>query len=205
MEVFIMRNPKVLPSSSLLAFACVSLVLLAGCSINVKKNADESDKKVDIETPIGGIHVSKEADVKDIGLPIYPGARPAKEESKNDEKSANVNISSSVFGLKVVAQEFDSDDPPDKLMGFYSNELKKYGKVLDCRSSWHGGGHVSVHHDSSEKESNELKCDNESDGKTTELKVGTEDNQRIVAIKPQGKGTRFALVRVQIRSKDNMI
>ena len=200
-----MPNPKVLRSSSLLAVASFSLLLLAGCSINVKKNADESDKKVDIETPFGGIHVSKEADVKDIGLPVYPGARPAKEESDQEEQSANVNISSSVFGLRVVAQQFESDDSPDKLIGFYSNELKKYGKVLDCKGSWHGGGNVSVHHDGSEKESHELTCDNDSDGRTTELKVGVKENQRIVAIKPEGKKTKFALVHVQVRGKDNMI
>jgi hypothetical protein len=200
-----MPNPKVLRSSSLLAVASFSLLLLAGCSINVKKNADESDKKVDIETPFGGIHVSKEADVKDIGLPVYPGARPAKEESDQEEQSANVNISSSVFGLRVVAQQFESDDSPDKLIGFYSNELKKYGKVLDCKGSWHGGGHVSVHHNRSEEESHELTCDNDSDGRTTELKVGVKENQRIVAIKPEGKKTKFALVHVQVRGKDNMI
>ncbi|PYV89371.1 MAG: hypothetical protein DMG90_11405 [Acidobacteria bacterium] len=200
-----MSSSKALCTSSLLAAACFSLVLLAACSVNVKKNADESDKKVDIETPFGGIHVSKEADVKDIGLPVYPGARPAQEESKGEDKSANVNISSSVFGLRVVAQEFDSDDPPEKLIGFYTTELKKYGKVLDCKSSWQAGGHVSVHHDNPAKESHELTCDNESDGRTTELKVGLKENQRIVAIKPEGKKTKFALVRVQLRSKDNMI
>jgi len=200
-----MRNPKVLCSSSLLAAACFGVLLLAGCSVNVKKNADESDKKVDIETPFGGIHVSKEADIKDIGLPLYPGARPAKKESDKEEQSANVNISSSVFGLKVIAQQFESDDSPDKLIGFYTSELKKYGKVLDCKGSWHAGGHASVHHDSSEKESDELTCDNESDGKTTELKVGIKENQRIVAIKPEGKRTKFALVHVQIRGTDNMI
>jgi hypothetical protein len=199
-----MSSPKALCSSSLGAAACFSLFLLAACSVNVKKNADESDKKVDIETPFGGIHVSKEADAKDIGLPVYPGARPAQEESKGEDKSANVNISSSVFGLRVVAQEFDSDDPPEKLIGFYTNELKKYGKVLDCKSSWHGG-HVSVHHGNPEKESHELTCDNPSDGQTTELKVGVKENQRIVAIKSEGKTTKFALVRVQVRGKDNMI
>jgi hypothetical protein len=203
MEVHLMRNPKLL-FSSLLA-GVVGLLLITACSVNVKKNPDESDKKVDIDTPFGGIHVSKEADVKDIGLALYPGARPAKEEHKGDDKSANVNISSAVFGLKVVAQEFESDDPPDKLIGFYSNELKKYGRVLDCKSSWHSGGNVSIHRDSSGKESKELKCDENSDGKTTELKVGTEENQRIVAIRSEGKGTKFALVRVQVRTKDSMI
>src|SRR5437588_6313885 len=115
-----MSSSKALCTSSLLAAACFSLVLLAACSVNVKKNADESDKKVDIETPFGGIHVSKEADVKDIGLPVYPGARPAQEESKGGAKRANVKVSSSVFGLGVVAREFDAVDPPEKPLGSYT-------------------------------------------------------------------------------------
>jgi len=38
-----------------------------------------------------------------------------------------------------------------------------------------------------------------------ELKVGTEDNQHIVAVEPQGKGSSFALVYVQTHGKEGMI
>jgi hypothetical protein len=39
-----------------------------------------------------------------------------------------------------------------------------------------------------------------------ELKVGTEDNQHIVAVKPDGKGSRFALVYVRTHAgKDDTI
>jgi len=197
-----MHIPR-LPAVSSLLVAILALGLPA-CSINVKKNADESDKKVDISTPLGGIHVSNDADVKDIGLPVYPGARPKqKEDSPGEEKSANVRISSPLFGLKVVAQEFESDDSPDKLIGYYAKELKKYGKVLECHNSWKGGN-ASINVDS-EKPKKELTCDNDRDGKTTELKVGTEENQHIVAIEPAGKGSKFALVVVQVRGKDDMI
>jgi hypothetical protein len=47
-----------------------------------------------------------------------------------------------------------------------------------------------------------LKCEQNS-GPVTELKVGTEDNQRVVAIEPRdaGKGSSFALVYVHSRGK----
>jgi hypothetical protein len=47
-----------------------------------------------------------------------------------------------------------------------------------------------------------LKCD-ENSGPVTELKVGTEDDQHIVAIEPRdtGKGSTFALVYLRTRGK----
>ena len=87
-----------------------ALIVLSGCSINVKKDSNDKDenKKVDIDTPFGGIHVSKGADVHDTGLPGYPGAKPkTKGDSDDDEKSANVDISTSSFGVKVVAIQYE--------------------------------------------------------------------------------------------------
>src|SRR5256712_8691364 len=201
-----MHSPKH-PGANFLhgfALAVIALVLLPACSINVKKNEDGEDKKVDIETPLGGIHVSKDADVRDVGLPVYPGARVKEKEVSGEEKSANVNLSALGFGLKVVAVEYESDDPPAKLIAYYKDQLKKYGSVLECHTSGHGGD-MSVHtgkHDS--HESKELKCEGDNSGKNVELKVGTEDNEHIVSIEPQGKGATFALVYVQTRGKDTI-
>ena len=198
-----------LVNSLFLILACSAVLVLPACSVNVKKGENDKEKNVDINTPVGGIHVSKSADVKDTGLPLYPGARPAQKEGDGEEKSANVHINSPLFGLRVVAQEYQSDDAPDKLISYYSNELKKYGKVLECRTSWHGKD-VNVHmgHDSgkeSDKKSKELTCDNDHDGKAVELKVGTEEHQHLVAIQPEGKGSKFALVFVDVHSKDDTI
>ncbi len=188
------------------ALIAIALVLLPACSINVKKNEDGEDKKVDIETPVGGIHVSNDADVRDVGLAVYPGARKKEKDSSGDEKSANVNISGPGFGVKVVAVEYLSDDSPDKLIAYYRDQLKKYGSVLECHTSKHGGD-VGVNKMSHQdkKESRKLTCDNDDSGKTVELKVGTEDNQHIVAVEPQGKGSSFALVYVQTHGKEGMI
>jgi len=188
------------------ALAVIALVLLPACSINVKKNEDGEDKKVDVETPVGGIHVSKDADVRDVGLAVYPGARKKQNLSGGDEKSANVNISGPGFGVKVVAVEYLSDDSPDKLVAYYRDQLKKYGSVLECHTSKHGGDvEVNKMSHQDRKESRKLTCDNDDSGKTVELKVGTEDNQHIVAVEPQGKGSSFALVYVQTHGKEGMI
>ena len=82
---------------------------------------------------MGAFMSAKDVDVRDVGLPVYPGARKKgarrRQQSRNN---AHVNISSSLFGLKVVAVEYLSDDPPAKLVDYYKNQLKKYGNVLEC-------------------------------------------------------------------------
>ena len=182
----------------------VILVFLPACKVNVKQDAEEKDKRVDISTPIGGIHVSKAVDARDFGLAVYPGARP-KQENEKDDKGANVNISSPYFGVKVVAQEYESDDSADKLVSFYSGELRKYGNVIECHGKWKGkDANINVSHDSS-KHSHELTCDKDSSGDAIELKVGTDENQHLVAIEPQGKGCKFALVRVEVRGEEGTI
>src|SRR5205814_3414292 len=148
--------------------ACAAVPVLSACSINVKKNGNGEDKKVDIERPVGGLHVSKNDDVRDIGLPVYPGARVKEKEAEGQEKSANVNISSGFFGLKVVAIEYESDDPPEKLISYYTDQLKKYGSVLECHGSSNDDDvEMNPRHS---KDSNKLKCEGNNKGNKVELK-----------------------------------
>ena len=181
-----------------LGFATVASLLLPACSVNVKKEQNGEDKQVDINTPVGGIHVSKGANVADVGLAVYPGARLKQDDSNGNDKSANVNISSFGYGLKVVALEYQSDDSPAKLVAYYKDELKKYGKVLECHTS-----HFEVNPDikGSDHGSHELTCEGTS-GRNVELKVGTKENQHIVAVEPDGKGSSFSLVYVRTHGKD---
>src|SRR6266700_3374791 len=141
-----------------LVLGCVTMagLLLAGCSVNVKKQQNGEDKQVDINTPVGGIHVSKDANVADVGLAVYPGARLKQKGSDGEEKSANVNISGFGFGLKVVALEYESSDSPAKLVDFYKDQLKRYGKVLECHTS-----HLDLNTDmkGSDHNSHVLTCD----------------------------------------------
>lgn len=192
-------------SDSVALAAVVGLMLfVAACHVNVQKSENGEDKKVDVETPVGAIHVNKGAAARDTGLSVYPGAQEKKK--GNDDNSANVNISSSFFGLKVVAIEYLSDDPPEKVAAYYKDQLKKYGAILECHTSNPHGDAGDVDVKIGDKD-NKLSCEHSS-GTTLELKVGTKDNQHIVSISPndKGKGTDFALVFVQTRggSKDTI-
>ena len=173
-----------------------ALPLLVACSVNVKKEADGQDKQVDIKTLLGGVHVSKQADVSDVGLTVYPGARLKEKDSDGSDKSANVNISGFGYGLKVVALEYESDDAPAKVLSFYRDQLKKYGTVLECHTS-RGNWNMNM----GKNDSNDLTCEG-SGGNDIELKAGKKDDQHIVAVEREGKGSSFSLVYVRAHGKD---
>lgn len=179
--------------SGLLSLACLALFALSGCSISTSKDSHTGrDKDVDIRTPLGSISVhTGESDPQATGLPLYPGAQLKKD--MENHGSANVNVSSSFFGVKVVALKYQSNDSPDKVLGFYRKEMAKYGKVVDCTGGFNMGFH---HHDKDA----EVTCDDHHGAGheyNEELKVGTENNQRIVAVRPSGTGSEFALVYVR--------
>ncbi|MGB9199403.1 MAG: hypothetical protein WCB53_20940 [Terriglobales bacterium] len=187
-----------------LGILAIALCLLPACSINVdKKGEKDGAKHVDIQSPVGDLHVSENADMHDTGLDVYPGAKPAPKDNSDDEKSANVNLALPGFQLKVVAGEFLSDDAPDKITAYYDKELQKFGKPIQCRGQYSNGGHINGHGDDLQRP---VTCDKTDSGDGLELKVGTEGNQHIVAVKSSGKGTRFALVFLRMHTgKDSTI
>jgi hypothetical protein len=165
------------------------------------------DKHVDIQSSVGDLHLGTDADARKVGLPLYPGARVRHDE--DDSNAANLSLFTQYFGVKLVVAKYDSDDAPVKVIDFYRDKLKKFGKVIECRTREHGGTHTDFNddEDSDGEHSKPLKCDGDNTGPVTELKVGTEANQRVVAIEPQkgGKGTTFALVYVHTRGKQGDI
>ena len=190
-----------LAPSALLA----ALFVLPGCSISVKDKEKNGEGRVDIKTPMGDIHVNEQPDIRETGLSLYAGAKPAPKEG-HDEKSANVNISGPGFALKVVAAEFQSDDSPSKVIAYYNKELQRFGKPIECRGRWTGGDVNAELHNKDKEGAKPVSCRDNGSGDSVELKVGTEENQHIVAVKPEGKGTRFALVYVRTRAgKDDTI
>ena len=163
------------------------LAVLCGCT--VRKKGEGANKKVDIETPVGNIHVNTQVDPKDTGLAVYPGATRAEED--DSKHAANVSIGSSLFGVKVVAIKYRSDDPPDKLLDFYRKQLKAYGDVSECRGS------VSF-------ERGNMRCRGGPRDETN-LVAGVEERHRIVSVKPHGGGSTFALVYVQTRGEEGTL
>ena len=183
----------------------ISLAVALGVTAPVlSQDSGSKDKNLDVRSSVGDLHVGKDADAKKVGLPLYPGARL--KSNGEDEGQANLSIATEAFGMKLVVANYLSDDAPGKLVDFYRDKLKKYGKVLECHSAKHNGD-ISAHDDDKDSsKGKELKCD-ENSGPVTELKVGTEDNQHIVAVEPGegNKGSKFALIFVHTRGQQGDI
>ena len=163
----------------------------------------DPDDHFDVRSTVGDMHLGKDADAQKTGLPLYPGARPKREK---DNDPLNFGIFTEAFGFKLVVAKYESDDAPGKVVDFYRDRMKKYGKVLECHTKEHGGGAHTDFDDDKDKDSKgpkPLKCEGDNTGPVTELKVGTEDNQRVVAIEPnQGHpGSILALVYLYARGK----
>ena len=172
------------------------LLVLTGCSVHTSERRDANGKSedVDIHTPFGSVSVRENStDAKDTGLQLYPGARP-RSDSGGDKHSADVDVSMSKMGVKVVAREYRSDDSPDKILAYYRKQMDKFGNIIQCNGHFGDGG---FHYHKRDQDA-PVSCDG-SDGSKSEqtLKVGTENNQHVVAVKPSGKGSEFTLVYVR--------
>jgi hypothetical protein len=166
-----------------------------------QKSDGDKDDHFDVRSSVGDLHVGKDADAQKTGLPLYPGSRPKREK---DNDPVNFGIFTEAFGFKIVLAKYESDDAPGKVIDFYRDRLKKYGNVLECHTKEHGGdAHADFDDDKDSKGSKELKCEGDNTGPVTELKVGREDNQHVVAIEPNDghSGSIFALVYVYTRGK----
>ena len=202
-----MPSRRLFSSSAIATWSVGALVaalcLLPACVISTTDKGKDGEKQVDIKSPVGDLHVSEQADIRDAGLTLYPGARPAPKDSNEDKKSANVNLSVPGFSMKVVAAEFLSDDGPDKVIAYYDKELQKYGKPIQCRGGWNSG---HFDHGGKDELSKPVSCRDGGSSESVELKVGTEGNQHIVSVRPNSQGSRFALVYVRMHTgSDNTI
>jgi hypothetical protein len=141
-----------------------------------------------------GFIASKEASAKDVGLPLYPGARPHKDNS-DDSSAVRFGLWGGASAFKLAVLKLESNDPPEKVATFYRRALAKYGKVLDC-SDWAKAKSEKKKDDSSK----ELGCEEEQpEHGETVLKAGTKENQHVVGIKVDGGLTLFELVYLEAR------
>ncbi len=100
--------------------------------------------------------------------------------------------------MKVVALKYASPDSPEKVLAFYREQLKSYGKVLEC----HGDDDVKVgDNDNHLKDdlNKPVHCNERLSSKKLVLKVGTEGDQHLVAVEPTDSGCKFDLVYVKMR------
>jgi hypothetical protein len=183
---------------AVLSAVVTGMTMIGGCRIDSSKQGDHENVK--IATPFGGVQVkTNDASVEQgLGLPVYPGAELVKKDK--DKGSADVNLSFGKFQLRVKAASYRTPDSPDKVQAFYRNALKRYGTVIQCShnkpigtpnvteegltcDNGHGKPQVNVDSDTSGK---------------TELKAGSKQHQHIVAIDPEGSGTKFGVVALDL-------
>lgn len=138
-----------------------------------------------------GLVMSGKASAKDVGLPIYPGSKPHKE-NDGDSEAANLGLWGSGAGFKLVVLKMETSDSPEKVAVFYKKALSKYGTVLDCTKTTAGASRTDE-----DDSSKALTCGDDKPEKGGMLfKAGTKEKQHIVGIQPNGHGSLYQLVQV---------
>ncbi len=144
-----------------------------------------------------GVYLGADAGAKDVGLPIYPGARPHKDKD-NDTPATKFGLWGGSFAFKIAVIKMESNDSPDKVAAFYKRALGKYGTVLDCTNA-----SASTSDEDKSESSKKLECgDDKPDAGGMLFKSGTKEKQHIVGVQPNGTGTIFQLVYVQVPESD---
>jgi hypothetical protein len=178
------------------AVLIAAAALMTGCRIESdKRNGNDNVK---IATPFGGMTVKTNDDVAEgLGVPVYPGAELVKKDKHNG--AADVNMSFGSFQLRVKAASYRTLDSPDQVKAFYGKALGRYGDVIECRNDKPVGTPTRTMDGltcDNEKENHVYVNDDES-GKL-QLKAGSKLHQHIVAIDPEGNGTKFGLVMLDL-------
>ena len=177
----------------------VAAMLVAGCHVEENQHGDSKDVK--IVTPFGGMNVTtNDANVlASIGLPAYPGAVAANKDDDKD-RSADVDMSFGDYKLRVKVASFRTGDATDKVEAFYRDGLRRFGGAIACHDNQAVGSPATT--------AEGLTCDNKHSGHVNvndssgdhqlELKAGSEHHQHIVTIDPDGGGTKFSLVALDL-------
>ena len=175
---------RVLPRLLAASFAG-ALLLCAGARLNAQDS--------------GGfeLHADKAVTAKEIGLPIFPGAKLYKD-PENDSVDMGFTFGETHF--RLLAVEYVSEASPEHILDYYRKPLSRYGEVLECD---HGRPVGTL-----TKTRSGLSCDNHSNGSMKvngissdghELRAGTPERIHMVGISEHKEGqTRFGLVYMEL-------
>lgn len=163
----------------LAAIACLLIVLYRPVPIHAQNGA--------------GAFISQDASAKDVGLPLYPGSKPALDK-KSDSQSGNMGLWLGGTGFQLVVVKMQTPDSPEKVAAYYRKALAKYGTVLDC---------TNPASQADEKHTpNALSCDDDkADAGGMLFKAGTKEVQHLVSVDQDGAGTIYSLVYLVAKSK----
>jgi hypothetical protein len=179
------------------AMVIAATALMSGCRIESdKRNGNDNVK---IATPFGGMTVktNDQAVVDGLGLQVYPGAELVKKDKNNG--AADVNMSFGSFQLRVKAASYRTPDSPEQVTAFYRKALGRYGDVIECRNDKSVGSptHTAEGLTCDNEKENHVYVNDDESGKM-ELKAGSKQHQHIVAVDPEGNGTKFGLVALDL-------
>lgn len=182
---------------AILIAASLAITITSGCRVDTDEHGD--NKNVKVATPFGGVQVkTNDAEgISGIGIPVYPGAELVKKDKDNG--SADVNLSFGKFQLRVKAASYRTPDNPDKVTAFYRDALKRYGTVIQCNHDQPVGSPTQTDQGltCSDSDRKHVEASADTTGKT-ELKTGSKQHQHIVAVDPEGSGTKFGLVMLDL-------
>jgi hypothetical protein len=172
------------------------VLIAAAVPLVAQDTKDSSSQQSSSDNDSVGFNLGKNASAKDVGLPIYPGARRHKDDS-NDSSGLNMGLWGGSTGFKLFVLKMESPDAPEKVAAFYRKALAKYGTVLDCSNA------SATTSSDDAKNSNKLTCDDEKPKPhEISLKAGTKDKQHAVGVEPNGSGTTLQLVYVETKGTD---
>jgi hypothetical protein len=186
-----------LESRAAVAVVVLGLLSIAALPLGAQDKKDSGKSESEMGRKSIGFIASEEASAKDVGLPIYPGARPHKD--KSDESPAvQLGLWGGNSGFKLAVLKLESNDAPEKVAAFYRKALAKYGKVVNC-----GGSSETAGEKEKGNSSHELGCeDQQPESGELVLKAGTKQEEHLVGIKASGDLTVFQLVYVETRGSD---
>ncbi|MDR3793068.1 MAG: hypothetical protein P4L03_06795 [Terracidiphilus sp.] len=179
---------------------------LAGCRVHVDKDANGEEKRVQVDTPFGGLHVNTDqTTATDLGLPVYPGALQVK--GDDSHKSADVHMGFGEWQLRVRAVSYETADSREQVEDFYKKALGRYGDVLVCQNHQPiGTPKITAEGLTCEdngKNGTKIDINGRKGGLSADtdlqLKAGSKRHQHIVGFEEsKGSRTKFALVALDL-------
>ena len=198
-----LRSRGMLSSRPLAGIALAGIATLAAIPLMGQEKAQKDTRKdqefsVTVQGPEteAGLVVSARATAKEVGLPIYPGSIPHKDQDKdNDSPATKLGLWGASFGFRLVVLKMESKDAPRKVADYYQKALARYGTVLDCT-------HASRPQQAKGENSEKLTCgDDKPETGGMLFKAGTKEKQHIVGVQPNGTGAMFQLLYVEARGE----
>src|SRR6266480_2132727 len=191
-------RPSALARIAIAGITALAAISLMGQEKPQKNTSKDKELSVTVQGPEtdAGLIVSARATAKEVGLPIYPGSIPRKDQNQdNDSPAAKLGLWGTSFGFKFVVLKMESKDAPRKVADYYQKALAKYGTVLDCTNADRA-------QPAKDENSEKLTCgDNKPEPEGMLFKAGTNEKQHIVGVQPKGTGVVFQLLYVEARGE----